>query len=229
MFLLKSFMVKCLESLLTPIPPSKIVSALKKIITSDLLNTKFCSPQTKLNNLFFWRYCKNITNFLFWGYFEIIWLFPSKTIMPTYRNFDVNLHVKKWTPYITFFRDIVKILQTCYLQQFENAWLCLSTMIVSPFRKFWWSRCCRYIDIVKKLQSFYFGNFGNACPSPSKIIVSIWRRLSCLSGCKKSTSLYFFLEIFQINSQLAILGNLGMPGCTYIVSIWKNLLCLSTG
>ena len=106
---------------------------------------------------------------------------------------------------------------------------CLSIMVVSPFKKIWWWRCCRYIDIVKTLQTFYFGNFGNACPSPSKIIVSIWRRLSCLSGCKKSTSLYFFLEIFQINSQLAILGNLGMPGCTYIVSIWKNLLCLSTG
>ena len=106
-------------------------------------------------------------------------------IMPTCRNFDVNLHVKKRTPYITFFRDIVKILQTCYLQQFENAWLCLSTMIVSPFRKIWWSRYCRYIDIVNTLQTFYFGNFESACPSPSKTIVSIWRRFSCLSACKK--------------------------------------------
>ena len=35
--------------------------------------------------------------------------------MPTCRKFDVNLHVKKGTPYITFFQDIVKILQTCTL------------------------------------------------------------------------------------------------------------------
>ena len=39
-FLLKSFMVKCLDFFLTPIPPNKIVSALKAVISSELLNTK---------------------------------------------------------------------------------------------------------------------------------------------------------------------------------------------
>ena len=52
------------------------------------------------------------------------------------------------------------------------------------------------------MQTFYFGNFGDACPSSSKIIVSIWRKLSCLSACKKSTLVYFSLEIFQRNSKL---------------------------
>ena len=33
-----------------------------------------------------------------------------------------------------------------------------------------------------------------------------------MSVCMQKPSLYFFLEIFQRNSKLAILGNLGMPG-----------------
>ena len=43
---------------------------------------------------------------------------------------------------------------------------------------------------------------------------------------KKSTSLYFFFEIFQINSKFAILGNLGMSEYTHTVSIWKKLLSI---
>ena len=30
----------------------------------------------------------------YFGYFGHVWLFPSKTIMPTNANFDVYLHVK---------------------------------------------------------------------------------------------------------------------------------------
>ena len=54
----------------------------------------------------------------------------------------------------------------------------------------------------KTFQIFYFGNFRNGCPSPSKIIASIWRKISSLAACKKSTSAYFFLEMFQRNSKL---------------------------
>ena len=33
---------------------------------------------------------------------------------------------KKWTPSLTYFWDIVKILQTGYFEDFENAWSCPS-------------------------------------------------------------------------------------------------------
>ena len=113
-FLLKSFMVKCFESLLTRIPPSKVVSALKKNYHQRPFEYKVLFPTVLFS--FSEDIAKNITNFLFWRYFEIIWLFPSKTIIPTCRKFDVILHVKKSTPYIISFRDIVKILQTCYFE-----------------------------------------------------------------------------------------------------------------
>ena len=35
----------------------------------------------------------------------------------------------------------VKIMQTCYLEYFENAWSCLGVMIVSPCKTLW----CLYI------------------------------------------------------------------------------------
>ena len=41
----------------------------------------------------------------------------------------------------------------------------------------------------------------------------------------------FFLKILQRTSKLVILGNLGIPGQTHlimIVSVWRNLWCLST-
>ena len=55
-----------------------------------------------------------------------------------------------------------------------------------------------------------------------KVVKSNYRRLWCLSTWKKSTSLYFFLEIFQRNSELVILGNLGMSGHTQIIASIKK-------
>ena len=35
----------------------------------------------------------------------------------------------------------VKIMQTCYLEYFGNAWSYSSIMIVLPWRKLWWPKC----------------------------------------------------------------------------------------
>ena len=135
-----------------------------------------------------------------------------------------------------FFQDIVKILQTCYTEYFENPWSCPSIMIVSPCRKLWCSKCWNqfagnfdhylhaknqlrisilFWDIVKILQTCYSGNFGNAWPSLSKIIALICRKRSDLSACRLII-IHFFLKIIQKNSKLVILGNLGMSGYTHL-------------
>ena len=110
-------------------------------------------------------------------------------------------------------------MQTFYLNYFENAWSCPPIMVISPFRKIWWSRCWNqlvgnfsvylkakkqsssltsFMRFVKTFQTCYFPDFLSACPSQSKIIVSIWRKLSCLSSCKKSaSSLTSFLRNFK--------------------------------
>ena len=87
-------------------------------------------------------------------------------------------------------------------------------------------------DTAKTLQTCYFGNYGNAWPSPSKIMLSICRKLSCLSACKKSTSLltYFLRYCKEIANLLywviwACLTNIPR----IIVSIWINLWHLSAG
>ena len=62
----------------------------------------------------------------YFRYFGHVWSLPSKTIMPTCRNFDVYLHAKNELHSWLLFWDIVKILQICYFEYFENAWSCPS-------------------------------------------------------------------------------------------------------
>ena len=100
----------------------------------------------------------------YFGYFGHVWSTPSTTIMPTCRNFDVNLHVKISTPSLTFYWDIIKILQLCYFESFENAWSCPSIMIVPPYRKLWCWNCWNqlvwnfdlYMHAKNQLHSFFF-------------------------------------------------------------------------
>ena len=79
------------------------------------------------------------------------------------------------------------------------------------------------------MQTCYFGNFGNAWPSPSKMIVSICRKFPCSYRCNKSTSsLTFFLRYCKEIENLlfwVIWACLATP--KMIVSIWRNLWCLS--
>ena len=66
-------------------------------------------------------------------------------------------------------------------------------------------------DIVKTVQISNLGNFGNGWSSKNHSI-----KFSCLSACKKKINFitHFSLKMFQINSKVAILNNLSMPGHT---------------
>ena len=57
----------------------------------------------------------------------------------------------------------------------------------------------------------YFGNFRNARPSPSKIIVLICKKLSCLSLCKKSTSIITSFLRYCNDMQTYYFGYFGHP------------------
>ena len=100
------------------------------------LNVLHHNRTQKQLQFFFLIYCKNITNFLFW----ILWPFPSKIIMQSFRNFDVCLY-EKMKSISNFFLRYYKDLQTCYFAYFENASSCSSVMIVLPCRKIWCPRC----------------------------------------------------------------------------------------
>ena len=63
-------------------------------------------------NTFFLTDYKNITNFLFLGYFEHVCLLPTKT-MSTCRNFDVYLHAKNelqpLNPFLIYSKGIANL------------------------------------------------------------------------------------------------------------------------
>ena len=77
------------------------------------------------------KYCKNINNVLFWQ----LWTYLVAFIKNNNANFDVYLDAKNELHSCLLFWDIVKILQACCFENFENAWSCLSIMIISPCRK----------------------------------------------------------------------------------------------
>ena len=71
----------------------------------------------------------------YFRYLGHIWPLPSKTIMPTCRNFDVYLHGKNQLHLKLLFWDIVNPLQTCYFWNFGNASPSPSKIIMSISRK----------------------------------------------------------------------------------------------
>ena len=136
--------------------------------------------------------------------------------MPICRNFDLYLHAKNELNPSLLFWDVAKVLQTWYLEYFDNAWSYPSIMIVSPCRKLWCPKCWNQLagnfdiymhaknqlpfwDIVKTWQSCCLGNFVNGWLSPSKIIVSISRKFLTslltffLRYCKEIANLLFWV------------------------------------
>ena len=113
----------CLEVFLTSIQSNKIVS--------------------KIISIFFLKALQKYYQILIHGYFIHVWPLPSKTIMPTCRNFDVIYMQKMNSIPVLFFSDIAKISQTCYTEYFQNAWSSPSIMIVSPCRKLWCLSACK--------------------------------------------------------------------------------------
>ena len=129
----------------------------------------------------------------------------SKTIMPISRNFDVYLHAKSELHPLFLFWGIVKILQTCYFEYFENAWSCPSIMIVSPCRKLWCPKCWNqlvgnfdvYLHTKKLISLFTFSLrycklvilvLWASLATHKQSVLSTCRNFFCLSAGKKSPS-----------------------------------------
>ena len=151
-------------------------------------------------------YCKNLANFLFWV-FGNVWLLSSKVDNPICRSFDLD-ELQMNSIHNLFLRDIVKTLQTCYFEYFENAWSChhhaltFSWSCLSPCRKPWCPKCWNQL----------VGNFDVICIQKVNIISN------------------FFLEILQWHCKLAISGILEMLDLTHqkiLVSICIKLRSLS--
>ena len=75
---------------------------------------------------------------------------------------------KKWTSFLTSSWRYLKLLQTFYLEYFENASSCPSIMIESPCRKFWWPKCWNqfvgnlmfiHMQKINSISKFFFEIF----------------------------------------------------------------------
>ena len=87
----------------------------------------------------------NILPSFHFGYLGHVCPLPSKIIMPN--MIFICMHKMSYIP--DFVWDIVKILQTCHFEHFENTWSCLSTKILSPFFNTF------YLFFLKILISFF--------------------------------------------------------------------------
>ena len=137
-------------------------------------------------------------------------------------------------------------MQTFYLNYFENAWSCPPIMVISPFRKIWWSRCWNQlvgnfsVYLKAKKQSSSLTSFMRYCKDISNLLFSGFSE--CLSvpiknHCinlketfmlifmqKISFITHFFPEKFQRNRKLVSFVNLGMLSHTHInwyFRFWK--------
>ena len=94
---------------------------------------------------------------------------------------------------------IIKILQTCYLGDFGNAWPSPSKIIVSICRKLSCLYACHkstssltfFLRYCKEKANLLFWVIW-VCLATPKVIGSIWRNLWCLSTSKKPTSFFLF-------------------------------------
>ena len=102
-------------------------------------------------------------------------------------NFDVYLHAKKSTSYLTSFSDIVETLQIYYFGNLGNVWRSPSKIIVSICRKL--SR----LSVCKKSTSSFMGFFDKLQRYCKLVILGILVENLCLSTGKQSR----FLKIFQ--------------------------------
>ena len=124
--------------------------------------------------------------------------------MPTCRSFDVYLQTNNEL-HNYFFSDIVKMLQICYFEVFENSRSWPSIVIVSPSRNLWCPKCWKqvlgnfhvclhaksqlhlFLRCCKDIASLIFWELCQYLTISNKIVVSIWSKDSCLSTCKKSS------------------------------------------
>ena len=122
---------------------------------------------------------------------------PGHTYLKWYHQleeiFDVYLKIKNQLHHSRFPWDIAKILQTCYLRYFGQAWLNTPKMIVSSCRKllhlpagkrtisfsmFFWRYC-------QDMQYSYFCYFGHVWIHITKMLISTCRKFWCFSRWQK--------------------------------------------
>ena len=96
---------------------------------------------------FFLRFCKNIANLLLWVLWECLNIPINNHIITLKKlwwpkccnqlvgNFDVYLHAKDQLHVSLLVSDIVKALQTYYMEKIRNAWPSPSKIIVSICKK----------------------------------------------------------------------------------------------
>ena len=106
--------------------PSKIIVS----ICRKLSYLYACSKSTS-SVTFFWRYCKEIANLLFW----VIWTCPTTPKYQFEKIFDVYLQAKNQLHSFHFPSDIAKIFQICFSRYFGEACLHTPTMTLAPCRK----------------------------------------------------------------------------------------------
>ena len=141
------------------------------------ISTVWLCKETSSN--FFFIYCKILPT-SFSGYFGHVWTLLSKTIIPACTKFDVYLHAKMWTPFLTSFlrncKDIAKLL-LCEL------WECLTIpikIIVPICSKLSCLSACKKMNFI--IHYFFKILQKN---SKLKMIVSISGNLWRLSTGKK--------------------------------------------
>ena len=82
----------------------------------------FCiTINTKAAATLFYKTLHKILPTSYFGYFGYVWPLPSKTIMLTWRNFDVYLYAKKWNPSLTSFLRYCKLVTLSTLRMFDHA------------------------------------------------------------------------------------------------------------
>ena len=121
---------------------------------------------------FFLKFGKKLANFLF----RVLW--KCLAFIKNWQS-DLQKFWSWWTPYwnrfLTFFRDIVKTLETWTLSTLRTLDqpitmpLTFSWSFLLPCRKLWCSKSQLHIsllftDIAKILKTCIFGYFGNAWP-----------------------------------------------------------------
>ena len=159
----------------------------------------------------FLRYYKDIAHLLLWVLWECLIIiinndsitFKKTLILKVLKSTCIHLYTKYQLHLELLFWDIVKILQTCYFEYFENDWSCQSIMIVSLYRKFWSPKCWNQLA----------GNFD----------VYLYT--------KHHFPLYLLFEILWRHCKLALLELwecLTMPIKNHNINLWETftLICM---
>ena len=77
----------------------------------------------------------------------------------------------------------MKLLQTCYFKDFDNAWPCISILIVLTCRKLWWEKCWNqllgkfhvYLYAKNQLYHSFFFRYCKEIAKGDSVIMTVGR------------------------------------------------------